>query len=492
MVESGIGGSDESFIAFAFAIVSVIAIIMYIPWIIRNVRGIMDYYSSPSKKQKSMINPIREMWNSLTYVPIVLMRVLSEPEMIPAGARFCKKEWRFFLSSVVPRFLKFIIRPRILIIWLWFVLLSSAMYVTLTFDAHAILGVSTTASTGEIKKAYRMLSRMYHPDHNKTEEARLIYVQVRRAYKALVDREAFEEEEARNAHEFTVGVALPRFLTSREHDGLVLFSLLSLLVAVPVIIWYKLSGKEGISKHIAEIEKDRERVESFLRHLGIPEDPKYVERRESRRHLVRLLVSLDILPKSTDENTALNLPPYADFITRCVEIDKNMTFMRNFFDDDTIQMLHEYLVANGVRLLDEFNAALDVPSLGEPGSPQLVSLTEYKVITYFFSLHTMEVDKALEKLWDDVGGGLPSTRKLLNLHEEMYDLLRLVFEGENKQIRNHIQRLMAIPQRVNEILDSLDPEMEVVYKRICKAMMQQQQTGSRHERRLMKANLRRF
>ncbi|CBH14502.1 chaperone protein DNAj, putative [Trypanosoma brucei gambiense DAL972] len=490
MVESGIGGSDESFISFCFAIVSVIVTIVYIPWVIRHVRSIIEYYTTPSKRQRMMNNPLEDMWKSIIYVPLVAAKILTEPSMLPVGARICIKEKHFFFTSLLPRFLRFIIRPKIFILWLWVVLFSSAMYITLTFDAHAILGVSTTASTGEIKKAYRMLSRRYHPDHNKTEEARLIYVQVRRAYKALVDREAFEEEEAKNTHEFTVGVALPRFLTSREHDGLVLFGLLGILVAVPVAIWYNFRDQGGISQQLRHIQRGRERLESFLKHLGIPEDQKYVERRDSRRYLVRLLVSLGMLPPNTDENASLNLPSYPDFITRCVEIDKNITFLRNFFDDSDIEVLHEYLVKNGVRLLDEYDAAHLGHHQGE-GTLQLASPTEYKVISYFLFLHIEEIDKALEELLEKVGSGVPSARKLMNLHEEVRDLLHLVFEGDNKQVKNHIQKLTTVPQRANDIVDAMGPEIEAVYKKMYKNYLQMQ-VGSKNEKRLLKASLRRL
>lgn len=486
---TGIGGSDESFISFAFAIVSVVMIILYIPWIVRHVRDIFEYYTSPKKKQSLQTNPLHDIWDSVTYMPRVVAMLAADPAMLVVGARICWKEKGFFLRCVLPKFLKFTIRPKILILWLWVVLFSSAMYVTLTFDAHGILGVAPSATTGEIKKAYRALSRRYHPDHNKTDEARDIYVQVRRAYKALVDREAFEEEEAKNVHEFSVGIALPRFLTSREHDGLVLFGLLGVLIGLPLILWYKFRGTQKIPHLLWRVRFDKERVECFLKHLGIPEDPKYVERRDSRRCISQVLTSLGIVSENIRESVLTNFPPFPDFITRCVEIDKNVTYLQNYFDLDAIQTLHEYMVKNGVRLLDEFLSAHAETGSGDVAEQQLVSPAEYKAIHYLFLQHTAQVDQALEELLQVMGGSLPSARKLLNLHVELYDLLRLVFECSGKPMRQHVQKLMAMPQRVSDVVDALEPEIETAYKRLYKNCLQQQ-AGSRHERRMLKAALR--
>lgn len=55
-------------------------------------------------------------------------------------------------------------------------------------DYYEILGVSRSASADDVKKAYRKLSKQYHPDKNKGDKAaEEKYKQINRAYEALSD-----------------------------------------------------------------------------------------------------------------------------------------------------------------------------------------------------------------------------------------------------------------------------------------------------------------
>ena len=57
-------------------------------------------------------------------------------------------------------------------------------------DPYSVLGVSRDASMDEIKKAYRKLSRKYHPDANinnpNKEQAEEMFTQVQQAYDQIV------------------------------------------------------------------------------------------------------------------------------------------------------------------------------------------------------------------------------------------------------------------------------------------------------------------
>lgn len=52
-------------------------------------------------------------------------------------------------------------------------------------DFYGVLGVAKTASSAEIKEAYRRLALEYHPDRNKSPEAEERFKEVSQAYSVL-------------------------------------------------------------------------------------------------------------------------------------------------------------------------------------------------------------------------------------------------------------------------------------------------------------------
>ncbi|KAJ1972916.1 mdj1 protein precursor, partial [Dimargaris verticillata] len=56
-------------------------------------------------------------------------------------------------------------------------------------DYYKLLGVGKNASQGDIKKAYYKLAKQYHPDTNKSEDARQKFVEIQEAYETLSDEQ---------------------------------------------------------------------------------------------------------------------------------------------------------------------------------------------------------------------------------------------------------------------------------------------------------------
>ena len=71
-------------------------------------------------------------------------------------------------------------------------------------DPYEVLGVSRGASDDEIKKAYRKLSRTYHPDANinnpNKAEAEEKFKQVQQAYKQIMDERDRKSTRLNSSH----------------------------------------------------------------------------------------------------------------------------------------------------------------------------------------------------------------------------------------------------------------------------------------------------
>ncbi|GAA5948475.1 hypothetical protein JCM21900_002722 [Sporobolomyces salmonicolor] len=69
------------------------------------------------------------------------------------------------------------------------VLLALCVAVLSATDYYKVLGVSKDVSEKELKKAYRKLSKQYHPDKNPDEDAKAKFLEVSRSFEVLSDPE---------------------------------------------------------------------------------------------------------------------------------------------------------------------------------------------------------------------------------------------------------------------------------------------------------------
>ncbi|HVD97766.1 MAG TPA: DnaJ domain-containing protein [Cytophagaceae bacterium] len=53
---------------------------------------------------------------------------------------------------------------------------------------YSILGLPENASEDDIRKAYRMLAKQFHPDINKAPDAHVRFILINKAYEVLMDR----------------------------------------------------------------------------------------------------------------------------------------------------------------------------------------------------------------------------------------------------------------------------------------------------------------
>jgi len=109
------------------------------------------------------------------------------------------------------------------------------------FDPFAILDVPTSATPAEIKKGYRKLSLIYHPDKNPDDpSAAARFIQITKAYTALTDEVAKKNYEKYGNPDgpttTKVGLGLPSFLMEKENHLMILCTFFfSLLFVLPMV-----------------------------------------------------------------------------------------------------------------------------------------------------------------------------------------------------------------------------------------------------------------
>mmetsp|Transcript_55882 Transcript_55882/g.126069 ORF Transcript_55882/g.126069 Transcript_55882/m.126069 type:complete len:661 (-) Transcript_55882:238-2220(-) len=115
------------------------------------------------------------------------------------------------------------------------------------FDPFDILEVTPSANAAEIKKAYRKLSLVFHPDKNPDDPlAASRFIQITKAYNSLTDETAkknYEKYGNPDGPQTTkVGIGLPRFLLEKENQLMILcifFFILLFIVPMTFICYYQ-------------------------------------------------------------------------------------------------------------------------------------------------------------------------------------------------------------------------------------------------------------
>jgi translocation protein SEC63 len=127
--------------------------------------------------------------------------------------------------------------------WIAFFLLAYKVsqfdYELANFDPYEILGIPLGASQGEIKKAYRRLSLILHPDKDTGNEKE--FMKLSKAYQALTDDEARKNWEKYGNPDgpgaMSFGIALPSWIVEKENSVWVLGLYgLVFMVALPIVV----------------------------------------------------------------------------------------------------------------------------------------------------------------------------------------------------------------------------------------------------------------
>ncbi|XP_014232859.1 translocation protein SEC63 homolog [Trichogramma pretiosum] len=174
----------------------------------------------------------------------------AEKEQAECNCDGCKKK-KIILQKIDPwKNTKCFLRKSIIVTgWLILALLAYKVsqfdYEMSNFDPYEILGVSPGASASSIKKAYRQLSLILHPDKETGNEK--AFMRLTKAYQALTDKEAMSNWEKYGNPDgpgaMGFGIALPSWIVEKENSVLVLGAYaLVFMLALPTAVgmwWYR-------------------------------------------------------------------------------------------------------------------------------------------------------------------------------------------------------------------------------------------------------------
>lgn len=143
----------------------------------------------------------------------------------------------------------FFIKSAIIIGWVIFALVvykvSQFDYELANFDPYEIMGVPPGATQAEIRKMYKKMSLVLHPDKEGGDEKK--FMMLTKAYQALTDAEARKNWEKYGNPDgpgaMSFGIALPSWIVEKDNSVYVLgLYALVFMVALPVAVgtwWYQ-------------------------------------------------------------------------------------------------------------------------------------------------------------------------------------------------------------------------------------------------------------
>jgi len=192
-----------------------------------------------------------------------------------------------------------------------------------TFVPHELLGVASDATAAQVKKAYRKLSRVMHPDKNPDNpEAVNEFIQITKAYTIMTDEKArdnflkYGNPDGKGS--FAVGIALPNWLHNKDFQLQVLLGFF--IIVVIIIPYYFVKTINQNQKDIGGIDLDTRKtitqlIDENINSHRIPAILQYSKEfqamqvtSEDEFNLCKRLKSLDQLKPFVPKMNNPNLP----------------------------------------------------------------------------------------------------------------------------------------------------------------------------------------
>lgn len=236
--EGQLNYDDTGFVFFGAAVL----VSVLIPWTIVTIKHML--YPDSIVHSNGMFPMKSSKGSNLDYCKTSLMD--RKIEQIKAEHRQFSK--RFSTSFIF---------KTIFIGMLWYVFYGMALQISQnhqeikSFDPFEILQVTVTATDQEIKRAYRKMSLLYHPDRNPNDPlASANFIQVTKAYNALTDEVAKKNYEKYGNPDgpttTKVGIGLPRFLLAGEHQILILTTFFLILLFIVPVTFFRYYRKQKL------------------------------------------------------------------------------------------------------------------------------------------------------------------------------------------------------------------------------------------------------